>query len=103
MADELHRDRGRAGSFGSVAEQYDRYRPGYPVALIDDLAALRPATVLDVGCGTGKAAVALAGRGLAVLGVEPDERMAEVARGHGVEVQVTRSRTTTPRGARSTW
>ncbi|MFC8454010.1 class I SAM-dependent methyltransferase [Kitasatospora sp. NPDC057223] len=85
---ELHLDRARAGSFGSVAEQYDRYRPTYPDDLIDDLAALRPAKVLDVGCGTGKAAVALAERGLRVLGVELDERMAQVARSHGVEVQV---------------
>ena len=58
---ELHHDRGRAESFGSSAERYDRYRPSYPDALIDDLARLRPATVLDVGCGTGKVSVALIG------------------------------------------
>jgi SAM-dependent methyltransferase len=85
---ELHLDRARAESFGSVAERYDRFRPTYPDALIDDLAALRPAEVLDIGCGTGKVAVALAARGLPVLGVEPDERMAGVARGHGIPVQV---------------
>jgi SAM-dependent methyltransferase len=85
---ELHLDRARAGSFGSVAEQYDRFRPTYPASLIDDLAGLRPAKVLDVGCGTGKVAVSLAERGLSVLGVEVDERMAEVARGHGIDVQV---------------
>lgn len=78
----------RAGSFGSVAEQYDRFRPTYPDALIDDLAALQPARVLDVGCGTGKVAVSLAGRGLSVLGIEVDQRMAEVGRGHGIDVQV---------------
>jgi SAM-dependent methyltransferase len=86
---ELHLDRARAGSFGSAAEQYDRYRSTYPDALIDSLADLEPTTVLDVGCGTGKAAVALAERGLSVLGVEVDERMAEVACGHGIEVQVS--------------
>jgi SAM-dependent methyltransferase len=85
---ELHEDRVRARSFGSIAERYDRYRLSYPDALIDDLAELRPASVLDVGCGTGKASVALAGRGLAVLGVEVDERMAQVARGHGIDVRV---------------
>jgi SAM-dependent methyltransferase len=84
----LHSDRARAGSFGGAAQEYDRYRPGYPDAFIDDLARLRPVNVLDVGCGTGKAAVALAARGLAVLGVEADPRMAELARGHGVEVEV---------------
>ena len=72
----------------AVAEQYDRFRPGCPDELIDELAAPQPATVLDIGCGTGKAAVALAARGLTVLGVELDERMAAVARGHGVPVEV---------------
>jgi SAM-dependent methyltransferase len=85
---ELHLDRARAVSFGSTADQYDRFRPAYPDALIDDLAGLRPAKVLDVGCGTGKVARSLAGRGLSVLGVEVDRRMAEVARGHGIDVQV---------------
>jgi SAM-dependent methyltransferase len=85
---ELHLDRARAGSFGSVADQYDRFRPTYPGALIDDLAGARPAKVLDVGCGTGKVAVSLTERGLSVLGVEVDQRMAQVARGHGIDVQV---------------
>ena len=85
---ELHLDRARAESFGSIAQQYDRYRPAYPDALFDDLAALDPKQVLDVGCGTGKAAVALARRGLSVLGVDVDERMADVARGYGIAVEV---------------
>lgn len=88
MLEELYLDRARAGSFGSVASQYDRYRATYPDALIDDLAAPRPAAVLDVGCGTGKVAVALAERGLSVLGVEPDDRMAQVAVDHGIDVEV---------------
>jgi SAM-dependent methyltransferase len=41
-----------------------------------------------VACGTGKTAVALAGRGLNVLGVELDPRMADAARAHGVAVEV---------------
>jgi SAM-dependent methyltransferase len=83
-----HLDRERARSFGSVSELYDRFRPSPPVALIDDLVALRPVDVLDIGCGTGKVAVDLVGRGMRVLGVEVDERMADVARGHGVPVEV---------------
>lgn len=84
----IHVDRSRAESFGAIAEDYDRYRPGYPEALIDDLVELRPDSVLDVGCGTGKAARQLIARGLSVLGVEIDPGMAAVARTHGVEVEV---------------
>jgi len=82
----LHGDRDRAESFGSMPEQYDRLRPDYPAAFIDDLMALEPADVLDVGCGTGKAARPLIDRGLRVLGVEPDEAMAAVARRHRVPI-----------------
>jgi SAM-dependent methyltransferase len=84
----LHVNRARAESFGAVAANYDRYRPGYPEALIDDLVALRPADVLDVGCGTGKAARQLVARGLSVVGVEIDAEMAAVARSHGLDVEV---------------
>jgi len=44
--------------------------------------------VLDIGCGTGKAARLLAARALSVLGVEVDPQMAAMARGHGLEVEV---------------
>lgn len=79
--------------FGPIAADYDRHRPAPPEGLIDDLERLG-GTVLDVGCGTGKAAVAMAERGLTVLGLEPDERMAAVARSHGVQVEI---------GAFETW
>jgi SAM-dependent methyltransferase len=96
--EELHGDRDRAESFGSAAEQYDRYRPGYPSALIDDLLAANPSHGLDVGCGTGKVAVSLMRRGLPVLGVEPDNRMAEVARRHHVPVEVASFESWDPAG-----
>ncbi len=87
----LHEDRGRAESFGAAAERYDRSRPAYPPELFDavlgeDAAGLR---VLDVGCGTGIAARQMIARGARVLGVEIDERMAELARRWGIEVEVT--------------
>lgn len=88
LDDQSHLRRDRAEAFGAVAADYDRYRQSYPEQLIDDLAALRPHDTLDVGCGTGKAAVLLAARGLHVLGVEPDPHMAAVARAHGIEVEV---------------
>ena len=79
--------------FGPIADQYDRHRPAPPEGLLDDLERLG-GSVLDVGCGTGKAAVALAERGLTVLGLEPDPQMAAIARGHGVPVEI---------GAFETW
>lgn len=84
----MHLQRDRAESFGAVAANYDRYRPSYPAELIDEFVALRPATVLDIGCGTGKAGALLVARGLDVLGVEIDPQMAEVARTHGLRVEV---------------
>jgi SAM-dependent methyltransferase len=48
------------------------------------------AVVLDVGIGTGVSAVPFQTRGCRVLGVEPDERMAELARRRGFEVEVAK-------------
>ena len=80
--------RSRAESFGAIAELYDRVRPSYPQALVDALLEGGARRVLDIGCGTGIAAALLAARGCEVLGVEIDERMAEVARARGIDVEV---------------
>jgi SAM-dependent methyltransferase len=68
--------------FGEDPDLYDLARPSYPAALVDELVALvgPAARVLDVGCGTGKATVLLAARGLEGVGVEADPAMAAVAR-----------------------
>jgi SAM-dependent methyltransferase len=81
-------NRARASSFGANAELYDETRPDYPVALVDQLMAPPPALVLDVGCGTGILGRELLARGAAVLGVEPDDKMAAVARRHGLDVEL---------------
>ena len=99
----LYRDRRRADSFGDDAERYDRTRPTYPPAMVDDLVAGAGgpgARVLDVGCGTGIAARLFLRRGCSVLGVEPDPRMAQVARRHGVEVEEGSLEGWDPRGRR---
>lgn len=81
--------------FGEDAELYDRARPGYPDAVVDDVIAHAgiPASspdsscgrddeglrALEIGAGTGKATVAFARRGVRVLAIEPDHAMAAVA------------------------
>jgi 2-polyprenyl-3-methyl-5-hydroxy-6-metoxy-1,4-benzoquinol methylase len=76
--------------FDREAERYDRCRPPYPDALIDDLLGPKPEglDVLDVGCGSGIASRLMAQRGAKVLGVEVAPRMAEIARSHGIDVEV---------------
>jgi SAM-dependent methyltransferase len=83
----VHTDRRRAESFGSVAQEYDRYRPHYPPALISRLVTRPGLRVLDVGAGTGIASVQLADAGADVLAVEPDPRMAAVCHGKGIDVE----------------
>lgn len=67
--------------FGSDAELFDRVRPSYPAELIDDVVALVGSTgrAVDAGCGTGKATLLLAERGLQGVGVEPHPAMARIA------------------------
>ena len=71
-------------AFGRVAEQYERARPSYPAAAIDEAlayAGLRPGErVVEVGAGTGKATRLLAARGHHVLALEPDPAMAAICR-----------------------
>ncbi len=68
--------------FGEDAELYDRARPGYPAALVDDVVSLvgLPCHAVDIGCGTGKATRMLAERRVMGVGVEPHAEMAAVAR-----------------------
>ncbi|ORB48109.1 SAM-dependent methyltransferase [Mycobacteroides saopaulense] len=82
-------DRRRAESFGGVADSYDRYRPRYPQAFIDELVPTgsRP-RILDVGAGTGIASTQLTAAGAQVTAVEPDARMAQVAAAKGIDVEV---------------
>lgn len=89
--------------FGEDAELYDRARPQYPVALVDEVLGLGPVSwMADAGCGTGKAATPFARRGIPGVGIEPDPAMAAVAernlRGHSWRVDVAPFEQWTPRG-----
>ena len=76
------RSYGRA--FDQVAEEYDRHRPAYPDALIDQACAaagIGPgAAVLEIGCGTGQLTRSLLARGLRVTAVEPGAQLIARAR-----------------------
>ncbi|MEA2650557.1 MAG: hypothetical protein QOI85_278 [Chloroflexota bacterium] len=65
----------RARAFDAWADEYERYRPGYPAALFELIAerlALPPgAALVDLGAGTGKVARAGAARGWRVTAVDP--------------------------------
>jgi SAM-dependent methyltransferase len=52
---------------------------------LDELGDLSGRRVLDVGCGPGRYAVALAERGAEVIGVDISETMLSLARGHARE------------------
>jgi SAM-dependent methyltransferase len=64
-------------SFGRAADDYERGRPGYPVAAVDWLLhqAGHVTDVVDVGAGTGKFTASLVAQGLTVTAVEPDPEM----------------------------
>ena len=64
--------------FGPLAEEYARFRPSYPDALLDALFArlAEPSgAVLDLGAGTGLATGSLLARGARVAALEPNRAM----------------------------
>ena len=82
----------RALSFGSVASAYERFRPGYPDELVDQVLAYagRPVeTALEIGAGTGKATRVFARRGVAVTATDPDPAMLAELRKHVPATVVT--------------
>ncbi len=75
-------------SFGAVADDYDRLRPGPPDAAVDWLLPAGASCVVDLAAGTGLLTRALASRVSQVIAVEPDPRMAAVLRARSPGVQV---------------
>jgi SAM-dependent methyltransferase len=68
----------RASSFGTVAEDYNRYRPAPPEEAVAWLLPAASRSVLDLGAGTGALTEILARRVDRVTTVEADRRMAAV-------------------------
>jgi SAM-dependent methyltransferase len=83
----------RATSFGGVAGNYDKVRPGPAPAAVDWLVPPDSGTAVDLAAGTGLFTRALEGRVPRVIAVEPDERMREVlaARSPGTPVLAGRA------------
>jgi SAM-dependent methyltransferase len=77
-----------AGSFGRVAETYDRVRPGPAPAAVDWLVPAGCGAAVDLAAGTGLFTRALLGRVPEITAVEPDGRMRAVLaeRTEGVRV-----------------
>jgi SAM-dependent methyltransferase len=77
-------DADMARSFDAWADEYDRFRPGYPDEVFDTiearLALPSQPLVVDLGAGTGRASLAMAARGWRVTAVEPGRPMLELLR-----------------------
>lgn len=75
-------------SFGAVADEYNRLRPGPSDEALDWLIPEGASDVLEIGAGTGILTRLLAERIARVTAVEPDDRMRGVLARHarGVEV-----------------
>jgi len=74
----------RRQSFGAWAQDYQKFRPGYPPELVTAVLAqhpdfgARPLRVVDIGAGTGQLTRTLLELGCEVTAVEPDDRMRAV-------------------------
>jgi SAM-dependent methyltransferase len=70
--------------FGAAAEDYRRYRAGFPESLFERLAGLAIGLpgqeIVDLGTGTGSLARGFALRGCRVIGIDPDARLLAQAR-----------------------
>jgi SAM-dependent methyltransferase len=82
----VERDAAPTERFSDRADDYARYRPGYPPAAIDallaDLGAPTALAAADVGAGTGISSRLLADRGVRVIAIEPNAAMRAAAAPH---------------------
>ncbi|MGH9758333.1 MAG: hypothetical protein ACRD4M_11395, partial [Candidatus Acidiferrales bacterium] len=71
--------------YGRVAGEYVSYRPEYPLEVFDRILAAIPPNrrglAMDLGAGTGKAALILSPHFAKLIAVEADPLMAEKLRG----------------------
>lgn len=86
----------RKDLFKGTAEYYDRFRPPYPLVLLDDLRARVPiggtGRLLDLACGTGQVAFALAADVAEVWAVDQEAESIEFGRRKAQRLGVTNIR-----------
>jgi ubiquinone/menaquinone biosynthesis C-methylase UbiE len=75
VATDADRRTAQGLSFGSVADVYERSRPGYPEEAARWLVGDEPCDVVDLGAGTGKLTRSLVALGHRVTAVEPIPEM----------------------------
>lgn len=72
--------------FSDKAENYTKYRPTYPDAVIDKIlenfTSLNQVVAADIGAGTGIAARQLASIDIKIIAIEPNSAMREAAESH---------------------
>src|SRR6476646_7606555 len=91
-----------AVDFGKTADDYAKYRHGFPEPFFERLFALGVAKpgmrALDFGTGTGTIARGLARRGMRVTGIDPAapmlEKAQELSSGLSIEYRVGRAEDT---------
>jgi SAM-dependent methyltransferase len=70
-------------SFNEDAETYDRFRPGYPEQLFNDIIMLSGmptgGRILEIGCGSGQATEPFARRGYQMLCIDPGGNLLTIA------------------------
>lgn len=84
--------RRRAEAFGSLAQTYADYRPGYPDEAIRWLVGNRRTTVLELGAGTGKLTHALVQQQHQVVASEPATSMLQQLRTAAPEARAVAAR-----------
>ena len=72
-----------AKTFGNDADGYERARPAYPSSLIDFVGSLlpkRPAQIVEVGCGSGKATNAIAPFAARLVAIDNSPELLDIAK-----------------------
>lgn len=93
--------------FSSRVDNYVRYRPDYPVEIVDllrqECGLTKNSIVADIGSGTGKLSELFVNAGCQVFGVEPNQEMREAGERMGFQnftsIEGTAEATTVPQGS----